>query len=54
MGKGVFINFGVPTFKWSNEAKGKAAVHCVIVGFSHARTEPNINQYLMEAPTVFI
>ena len=28
------INFGYRTFKWSNEAKGKAAVHCVIVGFS--------------------
>ncbi|MDR0528593.1 MAG: N-6 DNA methylase [Zoogloeaceae bacterium] len=28
------IDFGYRTFKWSNEAKGKAAVHCVIVGFS--------------------
>jgi len=27
------INFAHQTFKWSNEAKGKAAVHCVIVGF---------------------
>ncbi|MCL1819500.1 MAG: N-6 DNA methylase [Oscillospiraceae bacterium] len=52
--QGVFINFGVPTFKWSNEAKGKAAVHCVIIGFSCNKTEPNINQYLLEAPTVFI
>ena len=32
--EGFRINFGVPTFKWSNEAKGKAAVHCVIEGFS--------------------
>ncbi|MCL2872883.1 MAG: class I SAM-dependent DNA methyltransferase [Betaproteobacteria bacterium] len=31
---GVHINFGYRTFKWGNEAKGKAAVHCVIVGFS--------------------
>ena len=30
----VYINFAHQTFKWSNEAKGKAAVYCVIVGFS--------------------
>ena len=54
MEQGIFINFGAPTFKWSNEAKGKAAVYCVIVGFSRQKTEPNINQYLPEAPTVFI
>jgi len=52
--QGIFINFGVPTFKWSNEAKGKAAVHCVIVGFSYHKTVPNISPYLVEAPTVFI
>ena len=51
---GIFINFGIPTFKWSNEAKGKAAVHCVIVGFSFYKTEPNINPYLIQAPNVFI
>ena len=51
---GVYINFGIPTFKWSNEAKGKAAVHCVIIGFSFIKTEPNINPYLVEAPTVWI
>jgi hypothetical protein len=28
------INFAHQTFKWGNEAKGNAAVHCVIVGFS--------------------
>jgi hypothetical protein len=54
MEKGIYINFGVPTFKWSNEAKGKAAIHCVIVGFSYMKTEPNINPYLIEAPNVFI
>lgn len=27
------IHFAHQTFKWSNEAKGVAAVHCVIVGF---------------------
>lgn len=30
----VKINFAHRTFKWSNEARGKAAVHCIIVGFS--------------------
>jgi hypothetical protein len=54
MERGVFINFGIPTFKWSNEASGKAAVHCVIVGFSYQKTEPNINPYLVTAPTVFV
>jgi hypothetical protein len=29
----VKINFAHQTFKWSNEASGMAAVHCVIVGF---------------------
>uniref|UniRef100_A5WI42 site-specific DNA-methyltransferase (adenine-specific) n=1 Tax=Psychrobacter sp. (strain PRwf-1) TaxID=349106 RepID=A5WI42_PSYWF len=28
------INFAHHTFKWSNEGKGIAAVHCIIVGFS--------------------
>jgi hypothetical protein len=28
------INFAHQTFKWKNEAKGNAAVYCVIVGFS--------------------
>ncbi|MGL4943410.1 MAG: DNA methyltransferase [Thermoguttaceae bacterium] len=31
---GLKINFAHQTFKWSNEARGKAAVLCVIVGFS--------------------
>jgi hypothetical protein len=31
---GVIINFAHRTFKWSNEAKGVAAVYCVIIGFS--------------------
>ena len=52
--RGIFINFGVSTFKWSSEANGKAAVHCVIIGFSCRKTTPNINPYLIEAPTVFI
>ncbi|GHV46137.1 methylase [Spirochaetia bacterium] len=33
---GIKINFAHQTFKWENEAKGKAAVYCVIIGFSQA------------------
>lgn len=29
------IHFAHRTFSWSNEAKGKAAVHCVIIGFAN-------------------
>jgi hypothetical protein len=29
----IIINFAHRTFKWSNEGKGVAAVHCVIIGF---------------------
>jgi hypothetical protein len=63
------IRFAYRTFRWDNEAKGKAAVHCVIVGF-RAYTDSrikklftqddgfiaasNINPYLVEAPNIFI
>ena len=33
LAQGVKIHFAHRTFSWSNEARGKAAVHCVIVGF---------------------
>ena len=32
--KGIKINFAHRTFKWGNEGKAVAAVHCVIIGFS--------------------
>ena len=32
------IHFAHRTFKWSNEAKGNAAVYCVIVGFANYET----------------
>jgi hypothetical protein len=32
------IHFAHRTFKWGNEAKGNAAVHCVIVGFANFDT----------------
>ena len=32
--RGVVINFAHRTFRWTSEARGKAAVHCVIIGFA--------------------
>ncbi|MCL1892865.1 MAG: hypothetical protein FWG02_01345, partial [Holophagaceae bacterium] len=65
---GIHIDFAYRTFKWSNEAKGKAAVHCVIIGFSTVEgiekviyddvsakaSAMNINPYLVDALNVFI
>jgi hypothetical protein len=33
LNRGIHIQFAHRTFKWMNEAPGRAAVHCVIVGF---------------------
>ena len=62
-----FINFAWPTFRWDNEAKDKAHVHCVIIGFSHKERQhkylyddsgahecKNINAYLTDAPNVIV
>ena len=44
--RGVHINFAYQTFKWSNEARGNAAVYCIIVGFSlRNRTEKQLFLY---------
>ncbi len=40
--KGIKINFAHRTFKWSNEGKGIAAVHCVVIGF--AKFDRNIKR----------
>ena len=32
---GVYIHFAHRTFEWNNEAKGKAHVYCVIIGFAN-------------------
>jgi hypothetical protein len=41
MGKyGIKINFAHQTFKWWNEARGNAAVYCVIIGFSLSDRKP--------------
>ena len=34
LGQGVKIHFAHRTFQWLNEARGMAAVHCVIIGFA--------------------
>lgn len=39
---GVKIHFAHRTFKWSNEAKGNAAVYCVIIGFANFDTNNKI------------
>ena len=33
LAQGIHIQFAHRTFRWSNEASGNAAVHCVIIGF---------------------
>lgn len=43
------IHFAHRTFKWSNEAKGNAAVYCVIIGFSNYDVT---DKRLFEYPTV--
>ena len=37
--RSVRIHFAHRTFQWSSEARGKAAVHCVIIGFALHDTE---------------
>ena len=39
---GIIINFAHETFKWDNEGKGKAAVNCVIIGFSNNQRDNKI------------
>lgn len=42
---GIKIHFAHRTFKWSNEAKGNAAVYCVIIGFANYDTN---NKYIFD------
>ena len=39
---GGYINFAHHTFKWNNEGKGVAAVHCVIIGYSNLEHKEKI------------
>jgi len=43
------INFAHRTFEWSSEARGKAAVHCVIIGFA---LEDDQRKWLFEYETI--
>lgn len=44
--QGVQINFAHRTFRWSSEASGSAAVHCVIIGFGlHGRAQKLLYDY---------
>lgn len=65
---GVHIDFAYRTFRWDSEAKIKAHVHCVIIGFSTApnliskvlytsdrnQIVQNINGYLLDGPNIFV
>ena len=64
----IVIDFAYPTFKWNSEAKDKAAVHCVVIGFSDVHNNrqkllftnntafsvSNINAYLLNAPNIIV
>ena len=66
--KNVQIEFAHRTFVWTSEAKDRAAVHCVVIGFTcgtpagtkllfesdRGREVSHINGYLLDAPDVFI
>ena len=66
--QGVHIDFAHRTFHWDSEAKSKAHVHCVVVGFSTApnprpkvlytadrpQIVQNINGYLLDAENIFV
>ncbi|GAB4396371.1 MAG: N-6 DNA methylase [Rhodoferax sp.] len=46
LAQGVRIRFAHRTFQWSNEGKGVAAVHCVIIGFGlDERADKTIYEY---------
>ncbi|MCX8086265.1 MAG: N-6 DNA methylase [Rhodocyclaceae bacterium] len=42
MRQGMHIHFAHRTFQWSNEARGVAAVHCVIIGFGRQDVERKV------------
>lgn len=46
---GIKINFAHRTFQWHNDARGKAAVHCVIVGFAHCEKE---QKFIFDYPDI--
>jgi hypothetical protein len=42
LAQGIRIHFAHRTFRWSNEARGMAAVHCVIIGFGAVESDNKI------------
>jgi hypothetical protein len=50
LSKGVKIDFAHRTFKWTNEARGKAQVFCVIVGFSYNGSNEKKRLFDYETP----
>ena len=67
MQDGIVINFAYRTFRWDSEAKIKAHVHCIIVGFSYEDKKDkvlfdndrvihvnHINAYLIDGPDAFV
>ncbi|MGD9520794.1 MAG: DNA methyltransferase [Tepidiphilus sp.] len=42
LAQGIHIHFAHRTFQWSNEARGVAAVHCVIIGFGRQDVEQKV------------
>jgi len=67
---GIVINFAYQTFEWTNDAKGMAHVHCVIIGFQYGENNlkkkiytqnsntylevKHINSYLLDGKDIFI
>jgi N-6 DNA Methylase len=45
LAQGIHIHFAHRTFQWSNDAPGKAAVHCVIIGFGMETRTPRLFGY---------
>lgn len=66
--RGLHIDYAHRTFRWDSEAKIKAYVHCIIVGFSlapfkkdkiifsgeEAKKAHNINAYLLDAENIVV
>ena len=64
LNQGIEINFAHRTFQWTSQAAGKAAVHCIIVGFSrkpqtssenggaNTSENPALPKYLYDYPDI--
>ena len=67
LAEGIIINYAYRTFIWASEAKEKAAVHCIIIGFAifqrsqkvifdskQKRIVQNINPYLLDGDNIIV